>query len=137
MVKPCPICNHPDKKFIEADLFDGGAGNSFDELCKRYRVTSAKLLIHKEQHMVDCSQELVKLVTEEYDKKLMEKGVQKALTSLEVLDLIIAKAPGLLDRATLNDVLRAVKLKAELLGDITQKNEIKLDWLKDIPEEKK
>ena len=87
--------------------------------------------------MVDCSQELVKLVTEEYDKKLMEKGVQKALTSLEVLDLIIAKAPGLLDRATLNDVLRAVKLKAELLGDITQKNEIKLDWLKDIPEEKK
>jgi len=132
--KTCPICEHPDRKFIESDLFDGGPGNSFDDLCKRYRVTSAKLLIHKEQHMVDCSQELVKLVTEEYDKKMQKTGVQKALTSLEVLDLVIARAPGLLDKVTMNDILRALKLKAEMLGTITNKTEVKLDWLKDIPD---
>lgn len=135
--KPCPICNHPDRKFIEADLFDGGPGNSFQELCNRYRVTSAKLLIHKEQHMVDCSQKLVTLVNEEYEKKMQKTGIAKALTSLEVLDLIIAKAPELLDRTSMNDILRALKLKAELLGDITTKQEVKLDWLKDIPDEVK
>jgi len=134
MAKPCPICNHPDKEYIESELYDGGPGNSFQDICNRYRLTSAKLLIHKEQHMAECAEKLVKLVSEEYDKKMKEKGVEKALTSIEVLDLIIAKAPELLEKASVKDVLTAVKLKAELLGDITQKQEIKLDWLKDIPE---
>ena len=133
----CDICDHINRKEIEAALYDSGPGNSIKELSKRYTVKAAKLLAHKENHMVDCSNELVQMVTEEYNKKMKETGVTKALTSIEVLDLVIAKAPELLKNATMNDVLRAIKLKSELTGTITQKQEIKLEWLTNIPEDEK
>lgn len=135
----CQICSHDDRKDIEGALFDGGPGNSLREISKKYSIVAGKLLYHKENHMVDCAKELVKMVSDEYDRQLKKTGVQKAMTSVEVLDLVIARAPDLIRSATMNDVLRAIKLKAELLGTITQKQTVELSWLNDIPdkEEKK
>jgi hypothetical protein len=130
----CDVCNHPDRKEIEAALLDGGAGNGMKDLYKRYNTRTAHLLKHKEQHMVETVKELVHMCNEEYDKKMKENGVAKKLVSIEVLDAFIEKYKDVLDGVTAKDVLAAIKLKEELLGHVTQKAEVKLEWLKDIPE---
>ena len=135
MAAHCEVCSHPDRKEIEACLLDGGAGNSFKELYSRYNVRTTHLLKHKEKHMIEAAKELVKMCNEEYDKKMKKTGVQKKLLSIEVLDAFIEKYKDVLDYVTAKDVLAAIKMKEELLGHVTQKAEIKLEWLKDIPEE--
>lgn len=135
--KECQVCNHPDRREIEASLFDGGAGNSLKQIADRCLIRSGRLLYHKENHMVDCAKQLVEMVNKEYEKKMMETGVQKAMSSIEILDLVIARGPELLKGATLNDVLRAVKLKADLTGSITQKQVVELSWLNEIPDKEK
>ena len=135
IITACDICNHLDRKEIEACLLDGGAGNSFKDLYKRYGVRSAHLLRHKEQHMVNAVKEIVKMCNEEYDKKMKASGKTKKLASIEVLDAFIEKYKDVLNGVTARDVLAAIKLKEELLGHVVQKQEVKLEWLKDIPEE--
>ena len=135
--KPCEICNHPDRKEIESRLLDGGAGNTFKELTAQFAVSPARLLRHREEHMIKAARELVKLCNEEYDKSMKKMGAEKKLLSIDVLDAFIEKYKDVLDYVTAKDVLAAIKLKEELLGHVTQKTEIKLEWLKDIPEEQK
>ncbi len=135
VITTCEVCNHLDRKEIEACLLDGGAGNSFKELYKKFGVRTTHLLRHKEQHMVNAVQEIVKMCNEEYDKKMKETGVAKKLVSIEVLDAFIEKYKDVLNGVTARDVLAAIKLKEDLLGHVVQKQEVKLEWLKDIPEE--
>lgn len=131
----CDVCNHPDRKEIEACLLDGGPGNSFKDLYTRFNTRAAHLLKHKEKHMIKAAKELVKMCNEEYDKKMKQSGIKKKLVSIEVLDAFIEKYKDVLEYVTAKDVLSAIKMKEELLGHVTQKQEIKLEWLKDIPEE--
>lgn len=131
----CDVCNHPDRKEIEAALLDGSAGNTTKDLYQRYNTRTSHLLKHKEQHMVNTVKELVNLCNVEYDKKMKETGIAKKLSTIEVLDAFIEKYKDVLDGVTAKDVLAAIKLKEELLGHVTQKQEVKLEWLKDIPEE--
>jgi hypothetical protein len=65
------------------------------------------------------------------DEKSQVTGVNRVLNSVEVLDLIISKAPNLMDSITMQDILRALKLKHEILGDIKEEKKIKLEWLND------
>ena len=136
VITACDVCSHLDRKEIEACLLDGGAGNSFKELYKRFGVRTSHLLRHKEQHMIDTAKELVEMCNREYDKKMRENGLAKKLVSIEVLDAFIEKYKDVLDGVTAKDVLAAIKLKEELLGHVVQKQEVKMEWLKDIPEEK-
>jgi hypothetical protein len=133
--KSCDVCNHPERRDIEAALLDGGAGNKMKDIYVRYNVRSAHLLRHKEQHMIEAAQEIVKMCNEEYDKKMKETGIAKKLISIDVLDAFIEKYKDVLGEVTAKDVLAAIKLKEDLLGHITQKTEVKLTWLNDIPEE--
>ncbi len=135
--KPCEVCNHPDKKEINACLLDGGTGNSIKELQSKFGVKTAHLLKHKEQHMIESARELVKMCNEEYDKMMKKKGVEKKLLSIEVLDAFIEKYKDVLGEVTAKDVLAAIKLKEDLLGNITQKSEVKLTWLDAIPDPEK
>jgi hypothetical protein len=131
----CEVCDHPDKKEIEACLLDGGAGNSYKELHSRYNIRTTHLLKHKEKHMIQTVRELVKMCNEEYDKNMKKTGMVKKLISINVLDAFIEKYKDVLDGVTAKDVLAAIKLKEELLGHVVQKQDVKLEWLKDIPEE--
>ena len=133
--KKCDICNHPERKEIEACLIDGGLGNGIKELRDRFNVKTAHLLKHKEKHMFETAQELVKMCNQEYDKKMKELGVEKKLISIEVLDAFIEKYKDVLNDVSAKDVLAAIKLKEELLGNVTQKQAVTLEWLKDIPVE--
>ena len=130
----CDVCSHMDRKEIEASIFDGGPGNGIKDLANRFRVRSTHLLRHKEQHMVECSKEIVDMCNKAYDDKLKQTGVEKKLLSIEVLDAFIAKYINVLDEVTARDVLAAIKLKEDLLGNVTQKQEIKLSWLDTIPD---
>lgn len=137
IIMACDICNHPDKKDIESALLDGGAGNSFKDLYKRFGVRASHLLRHKEQHMVNAVKEIVKMCNEEYDKKMKETGIAKKLVSIEVLDAFIEKYKDVLDGVTAKDVLAAIKLKEDLLGHVVQKQEVTFSWLDEIPNEEK
>lgn len=130
----CDVCKHPDRKEIEAALMDGGAGNTLKDLNARYYTRTSHLLRHKEQHMVETVKELVHMCNEQYDKKMKETGLAKKLVSIEVLDAFIEKYKDVLDGVTAKDVLAAIKLKEELLGHVVQKQEVKLEWLADVPE---
>jgi len=66
------------------------------------------------------------------DEQSQKNGVNRVLNSVEVLDLIISKAPGLIESVTMQDILRALKLKHEILGDIKEEKKIKLEWLQDV-----
>jgi hypothetical protein len=134
-IKSCDVCKHPDRKEIELCLLDGGVGNQMKDLFSRFDVRTTHLLKHKEQHMIETAQELVKMCNEEYDKKMKESGIAKKLASIDVLDAFIEKYKDILGEVTARDVLAAIKLKEDLLGHITQKQEVKLTWLETIPEE--
>ncbi len=134
MTKYCVVCNHPDRKEVDSCLLDGGAGNSIKDIQERFNIKTTHLLKHKEQHMIESAKELVKMCNEEYDKMLKKKGVEKKLLSIEVLDAFIEKYKDVLGEVTAKDVLAAIKLKEELLGNVTQKREIQLTWLDAIPE---
>ncbi len=131
MAKYCNICYHPDRKQIEEDLIDGGPGNSFKELSARFKVKPAILLYHKENHMATIVDEAVRIL----DEQCKEKGINRVLTSVEVLDLIIARAPALIDSVTIKDVTQALKLKHEILGDIKEEKKVKVEWINEISPE--
>lgn len=78
--------------------------------------------------MVSITDEAIRILDEESQKK----GVNRVLNSVEVLDLIISKAPALMDSVTMQDILRALKLKHEILGDIKDEKKVKLEWLNDV-----
>lgn len=124
----CSICYHPKRVAIENDISDGGPANTAKELQKRYKITPSSILKHKQDHMVSITEEALKIL----DKKSHESGVNRVLNSVEVLDLIIAKAPTLIDNITIQDVLRALKLKHEILGDIKEEKKVKLEWLNEV-----
>ena len=131
MAKYCDLCYHPERQQIENDLLDGGPGNSFKELSARYKLKPATLLYHKENHMATITDEAVRILNEQ----CKEKGINRVLTSVEVLDMIIARAPDLLDSVTIRDITQALKLKHEILGDIKEEKKVKLEWIKDIAPE--
>ncbi len=128
MARTCEVCFHPNRVEIESDILDGGPGNSYKEISKRFGLKSTQLLYHKENHMVSITDEAIRIL----DKKSQETGVNRVLNSVEVLDLIIAQAPKLIESATLRDVTQAVKLKHEILGDIKEEKKVKLEWLNDV-----
>jgi hypothetical protein len=127
MARTCTICFHPRRIEIEGALIDGGPGNSYKEISKRTDVKAAALLYHKENHMPSITDEAIRIL----DEKSQVTGVNRVLNSVEVLDLIISKAPNLMDSITMQDILRALKLKHEILGDIKEEKKIKLEWLND------
>jgi hypothetical protein len=128
MPRHCDICYHPERQQIENDMLDGGPGNSFKELSARFKVKPSTLLNHKENHMATIADEAVRILNE----KCKEEGVNRVLNSVEVLDLIIAKAPEILDTVSMRDILQALKLKHEILGDIKEEKKVKLEWINEI-----
>jgi hypothetical protein len=128
MATKCPICYHPKRIDIENAISDGGPANTVKELVKRYKITASSILKHKQDHMASITDEAIRIL----DAKSQESGVNRVLNSVEVLDLIISKAPTLMDSVTMQDVLRALKLKHEVLGDIKEEKKIKLEWLNEV-----
>jgi len=128
MARYCEVCYHPERQQIENDLIDSGPGNSFKDLSSRYKVKPATLLNHKENHMATIADRAVTIL----NKQCEEKGINRVLSSVEVLDLIIAKAPEILDTVGMRDILSALKLKHEILGDIKEEKKVKLEWIENI-----
>ncbi len=131
----CDVCNSENRKEIEACLLDGGANNQMKDLYRRFNVRTAHLLKHKEGHMIEAAQEIVKMCNAEYDKKMKETGVAKKLLSIDVLDAFIERYKDVLGEVTARDVLAAIKMKEDLLGNVVQKQTVTLKWLEDIPVE--
>jgi len=128
MTRTCEICFHPLRKDIENAILDGGPGNSYKAISTRTGVKPSQLLYHKENHMPSITEEAIRILDEQSQKN----GVNRVLNSVEVLDLIISKAPGLMESVTMQDILRALKLKHEILGDIKEEKKVKLEWLQDV-----
>jgi len=135
---PCEVCDHPNRKEIEICLRDGGAGNNIKEIRTRFNIEKTPhILRHKENHMFETTKEIVKMCNDEYEKIMKNKGIEKKLLSIDVLDAFIEKYKDVLSDVTAKDVLAAIKLKEELLGNVIQKNEVKLTWLDTIPDPEK
>jgi hypothetical protein len=128
MTRTCTVCFHPSRIDVENAIIDGGPGNSFTQITKRTGIKAAQLLYHKENHMPSITDEAIRIL----DEQSKVNGVNRVLNSVEVLDLIISKAPNLMDSVTMQDILRALKLKHEILGDIKEEKKIKLEWLQDV-----
>ena len=128
MTRTCEVCYHPRRVEVEGAIIDGGPGNSYKEISKRTGIKANQLLYHKENHMVSITDEAIRIL----DEKSQKLGVNRVLNSVEVLDLIISKAPNLMDSVTMQDILRALKLKHEILGDIKDEKKVKLEWLNDV-----
>jgi len=130
MARHCEVCYHTQRKDIENDIIDGGLANSISEIAKRYKLKPYSVKNHKDNHMVTIVDEAKRIL----DEQCKEHGVNRILNSVEVLDLIISKAPHLLENTSMRDVLQALKLKHEILGDVKEEKKIKVEWLDEVKE---
>lgn len=125
------MCESKFREKIESDLWDGGSDNTYTLISKRYKLSKSQLERHKRDHMTDTVNEARKII----DQKCKEQGINRVLNDVEVLDLIIKQAPNILDKVSPQDVTRAIKLKAEILGDIKEESKVTVEWLENyVPE---
>lgn len=130
MPRSCAVCNHKKRVEIEDDIYKGMI--LIPEMAKKYKVLPSQINYHKKNHMSTIVDE-AKIVL---DQKSKDLGINRVLKDIEVLDLIISKAPEILDKVTPTDIVRAMKLKAELLGDIKQEEKtVQLEWINEMEED--
>lgn len=127
----CKVCESKFRQQIENDLWEGGSENTYKSVAERYKLTKTQVERHKRDHMTDTVNEARKII----EQKCKEQGINRVLTDIEVLDLIIKQAPNILDKVSPQDVTRAIKLKAEILGDIKEESKVTVEWLNEYQPE--
>jgi polysaccharide pyruvyl transferase WcaK-like protein len=131
MVKGCDICIHKKRIEIEEHLHKGTM--DVPTIAKSYKVLVSQINYHKKKHMSTMVDE-AKIIL---DEKSRDTGVNRILKDIEKLDLIISRAAEVLDKVTPTDIVRAMKLKAELLGDINQEEKkVEIEWINEVENEK-
>lgn len=132
MSRSCAICIHKRRVEIEDDIYKGIV--TVPDMSKKYKVLPSQINYHKKNHMSTIVDE-AKIVL---DQKSKDSGVNRILKDIETLDLIISRAPEILDKVTPTDIVRAMKLKAELLGDIKQEEKkVEIEWINEMEEDGK
>ncbi len=132
MPRSCFICSHKKRLEIEEEIHRGTL--TIPEIAKKYKVLSSQINHHKSKHMSTIVDE-AKLTL---DQKSKDSGINRILKDIETLDLIISRAPEILDKVTPTDIIRAMKLKAELLGDIKQEDKkVEIEWITEMDEDGK
>lgn len=125
----CLICESQFRDKIEEDIMKPGPNNTMKKIADRYKVPYNHVVNHKKSHMPDTIDEARKIIEE----RCRDKGINRVITDIEILDMIIGKAPEILDNVTLQDVIRAIKLKAELLGDLKQNDSAAMvEWVEHV-----
>lgn len=109
----CKCCDHPQATEIDRALLERVP---YRDISKRFGVSIMTISRHANLHLKPALEEAKKIFTEQ-KQVAYQNRVKTALDTLHVLDTIIQTLPEKLPNATVRDILAALKVRSELLGE--------------------
>jgi len=115
---------------IEKLIHIGGPENTTAKIAAKFKIPLKDLKIHRAKHIQDvvCEAKVI------LDEKAKKAGINRVVSDVEALDNIISQLPNIMEDVTVQDVIRAIKLKSELLGDVKKEETLSISWLEDDAE---
>jgi len=126
MPRRCTICYHDNREEINLEILKGEI--SYPQIAKKHGVSLSAIKRHVGNHLKPMIAERQAEVREQLDPAAVMK-------TIEALDAVIERLPRVLDDANLNQILRAIELRARYTGEEAAPTQIQFVWGKGLETE--
>lgn len=124
MGRHCTICVHRHRSDINLELMKREM--TYTEIAARFGISIYAIKRHVQNHL--------KPIIQKVDNERREDDEALVIKTMDVLNKIISKLPEVIDTANVNQILRAVEMRARILGEDAPESKIVFVWGKGLGE---